>query len=87
MVIEYQVFQPITNNFQIDLSTWPIDVTLTNTITPDQSRPGSNGNGKVLHILKISRTRTSPSDAVLASYLGHPLFWRGSNPADREVIK
>ena len=40
---------------------------------PGQSRPGSNGNGEVLHIPQSSSiTGTSLSDC-LVSYLGHLL--------------
>ena len=44
-----------------------IDWTLTGTNTPDQSEPGSNGNGGVLHNPQSSRTRASPSDCLVSS--------------------
>ena len=40
------------------------DGTLTGTITPGQSGPGSNSNEKVLYILQSSKTGASPPDAV-----------------------
>ena len=44
-------------------SIWLIDKTLSGATTPDQSRPGSNGKERVLHILRISKARASQSDA------------------------
>ena len=44
---------------------WPIDRTLSGAISPRQSGPGSNGNGGLLHILHISKARTSPSDCLV----------------------
>ena len=40
-------------------STWPVDESLTDTTTPGQSEPGSNGNEGILHI-----TGASSSDGV-----------------------
>ena len=48
---------------------------LTDTIILGQSRPESNGNEGVLHILQTSQTETSPSDG-LESYPGY-LFKEG----------
>ena len=45
---------------------------LSETTTPDQSGPGSNGNEGVLRIPQISKARASASD-VLISYPGHLL--------------
>ena len=45
-------------------SFWPIIETLTDTLTLDQSGPGSNGNGAVLSILQWPRKETSLSNAV-----------------------
>ena len=52
-------------------SIWPIDRTLSSATTPGQSRPGSNGNERVLHIPQ-SITGALPSDC-LVSYPGHLL--------------
>ena len=41
-----------------------MDGTLTDTTTLDQSRPGSNGNVRVLHTPQISRTGALQSDVV-----------------------
>ena len=44
---------------------WPIDMTLSDATTPDQSELGSNGNEGVLRIPKnSSTTETSPSDCL-----------------------
>ena len=43
---------------------WPMDGTLTGSITTSQSGPGSNGNEVVLHILENFTAEASPSDAV-----------------------
>ena len=48
----------------LNISSWLIDGTLTSTITPSQSGPGSNGIEEILHILQKSITEASPSDAV-----------------------
>ena len=48
----------------------PIGGTLTDTTTPGQSRPGSNGKEEVLHIPQSSRTRASLSDGSV-SYSEH----------------
>ena len=40
----------------MNISSWPIDGTLTSTTTPGHSKPGSNGNEGVLHIPQSSRT-------------------------------
>ena len=39
-------------------------MTLTDTTTPDQSEPGSNGNETVPYIPSISKTGASPSNVV-----------------------
>ena len=46
------------------MSIWPIDETLTSTITPGQSWRGSDGNEGVLHILQIYKNSASSSDTV-----------------------
>ena len=67
-----------------------IDWTLSGATTPGQSRPGSNGNERVLHIPQSFRIRALPSDALvsyprhlsldaLVSYPGHSLV--GSYPS------
>ena len=49
-------------------SIWPIDRTLSSATTPSQSKPGSNGNERVLRILQGSSiTGTSP--LVVGAYL------------------
>ena len=54
-------------------STWPIDRTLSSTITQGQSWHGSEDNEELLRIPQSSGiTETSPSDC-LVSYLGHSL--------------
>ena len=54
-------------------SIWPINSTLSGATTPGQSRPGSNGNERVLCIPQSSSiTEASPSDCLM-SYLGHLL--------------
>ena len=53
-------------------SIWPIDMTLSDATTPDQSGPGSNGNEWVLCIPQISKTGASPLDCLMP-YLGHSL--------------
>ena len=45
-----------------------IDKLLTDTTTPGQSEPGSNGNKGVLYIYLMSRTEESPSDVVKCYY-------------------
>ena len=57
-------------------SIWPIDGTLTGISTQSKSGPESNCQERVLHIPKISRTRTSPSDEVLCDAQG-AFFMRG----------
>ena len=51
---------------------WPIDRTLSNVTTPDQSGPESDGNEEVLHIPQTSSTVASSSDDLM-SYSGHSL--------------
>ena len=46
------------------MSIWLKYGTLTGTTIPIQSRPGSNGNKVVLQTPQISKTGTSPPDAV-----------------------
>ena len=54
-------------------SIWPIDRTLLDATTPDQSGPGSDGNERGIHIPQSSNTiGVSPSDC-LVSYPGHSL--------------
>ena len=53
----------------LNSSIWPIDWTLTGTTILGQSRPGSNGNIRVLHILQSSRTGASPSVRVIPRHL------------------
>ena len=48
----------------LNKSIGPIDKTLKSTTTMGQSGPGSNGNEGVIHTCQISRTGSSPSDAV-----------------------
>ena len=55
-------------------STWPIDRTLSDATTLDQSGPGSDGNEGLLHFLQSSSfTGALPLDC-LESYLGHSLY-------------
>ena len=70
---------PRPNRIQIILnrSTWPIDRTLTSTITPGQSEPGSNGNKGVFNTLQVSRTGASPSNGD---------FFRRSYPSSGDTI-
>ena len=51
----------------------PIDGALTGTILLRQSNPWSNGNEEVLNTLQISKTGTSPSDAVQCHTQDTPL--------------
>ena len=52
---------------------WSIDRTLSGATTPGQSRPGSDGNERVLCIPQISSfTGSSPSDCLMI-YPGHSL--------------
>ena len=54
-------------------SIWPINRTLSGAITPDQSRPGRNGNEEVLCIPQSSSiTGNSPSDCLVL-YSKHSL--------------
>ena len=57
---------------QLNSSIWPIDRTLTDTTSPDQSWTGSNDNEEVLLIPQSSMTGTSPSDD-LVFHPGHSL--------------
>ena len=68
------LFQAIQFSISTQFSSiWPIDRTLSDTTTPDQSGPGSNDNEWVLWIPQSSSiTGTSASDC-LASYAGHSL--------------
>ena len=54
---------------------WPIDRMLSGVTTPGQSGPGSNGNGEVFHISKISKAWASLSYCLM-SYPG--IHWRMS---------
>ena len=47
---------------------------LTGITTAGQNEPERTGNEVLLHISKISRTRTSPLNLSLVSYLGHSLY-------------
>ena len=60
-------------------SIWLVDWTLTDTTTPGQSRPRSNGNERGDHILQISSLNIKYS---LASYLEY-LCGGGYPSADR----
>ena len=65
-------------------SIWPVDWTLTGTITPCQSGPGSNGYKGELFTNQSSRIGVSTLDAV--SYPEHPFFGVGGkilNPCRR----
>ena len=55
----------------------PFGTTLTGTIIPSQSGPGSNVNESVLHTPHISRTESSASDAVLCHTQEPPVFFGG----------
>ena len=57
-------------------------MTLTGTITPGQSGPGSNGDETVLHIPPNSKTEASPSDGF-ASYLEDLVRQGGLTPFQR----
>ena len=64
---------------------WPIDRTLSGTIAPNLSGPGSDSNEGVLRIPKsFSITATSPSDC-LGSYPGHSLEV-GVIPLNRNAV-
>ena len=53
----------VCTQFKCQSFIWPIDKTLSNSTTPGQSRPRSNGNEEVLHIPQNpSITGTSLSD-------------------------
>ena len=54
----------------LSISIWPINGTLTGTITQGQSGPGNNGNESILCIFQSSGTRASPSDGFV-TYSGH----------------
>ena len=58
----YQSF--CTRSYQIQISFKQIYLTLTDTITPGQSEPRSNGNEGIQHTTQISKTGASPSNAV-----------------------
>ena len=60
-VIWFQVFLSNTNNF-LNRSIWPTDGTLTDTSTPSQNGPGSNGDEGIVHIPQSFRTGTSLPD-------------------------
>ena len=46
------------------LNIWPTDGTLSDTPSPSQSEPGSNGNEGEQHAPQIFKTGALPSDAV-----------------------
>ena len=80
MVIWYQVFLSNTNNFA-NRSIWPIDGTLTNTITSGQSEPGSNGKYGVFITCYSSRIGALPPDVTHQELL---VFGRGVLPLCKE---
>ena len=54
-------------------SIWPIDKTLSGATTLGQSRPGSNGNERVLRIPQSSSiTGATPSDCLVSYYSAAP---------------
>ena len=57
---------------------WPLERILAGTTSLSQSWPGSNGNEGVLQTPQISRTGTSPSDAVFCHIQDTSFFkrWR-----------
>ena len=67
-------------NKWLNSSVRSIDKTLTCTSTPGQSKPGSNSNEGVLHILQSSRTGASPSNSLI-SYPGYLVQERRSYPS------
>ena len=77
--IKTVLFQVIQFSISTQFSSiWPIDRTLSSATTPDQSKPGSDGNKKVLCIPQSSSiSGTSPSDC-LVSYPGHSLVEEGT---------
>ena len=54
--IEYEQF--------LNRCIWPIDGTLTSTITPCQSGPGNNGSKEIFYTPQRHSAVASPSDAV-----------------------
>ena len=66
----------------LNISSWPIEGTLTGTTTPTQTGPDGNGNEVVLYISESSRTCAYLSD-VLVSYQRHSLGARGLTPLQR----
>ena len=62
-------------------SIWPQDGTLTSTINPGQVGSRNNINNIVSHTPKISRTGTTPSDAVLCHTQDTPFWVGGSYPS------
>ena len=52
-------------------SSWPIDSIQSDVTTPDQSRPGSDGNEEVLHIPQNSSITGASPPGCLVSYQGH----------------
>ena len=55
------------------ISIWPIDSSPTDSTTPGQSGPGSNGNKGVLCIPQSSRITGASPSGCLVSYLVHSL--------------
>ena len=45
---------------------WLLDVSLTGTTTPGQSKPGSDGNERLLHIFQIMWTEASTSESLVS---------------------
>ena len=74
--IRYQISFFNAYNFTL------IDGTLSSITNPDKSEPDGNDHEKVLHTPHISRTETTPLDAIIvqaktSNYFGHLLlYWR-----------
>ena len=67
----FKQFSLAYKNSTLFSSIWPIDMALSDTTTPDQSGPGSDGNEEVPCFPQSSNiTGTLPSDC-LVSYPGH----------------
>ena len=65
------------------LHIWLIDETLTSTIIPGQSGPGSNGQEWVTHPSQSSNTGASPSDTVIPKTL---LLRRRGQPCEGVTV-
>ena len=66
-------------------SIWPINSTLSCATTLVQSRPGSNGNERVLHIPQSSSITEASSLDCLVSYAGH-LLWESYPSAENQSV-